>query len=114
MLLQLPLVPVLDAGKLNRQTVLESILFGVVCFFFFGTYSSNGLGLYLYRKGVMCSYSVQQESEQKGVEVLKFSPAWPVGIRCWYGFSASFVPKCDATCVVGMQLVYICIKHSPG
>lgn len=33
MLLQLPLVPVLDAGKLNRQTVLESILFGVVCFF---------------------------------------------------------------------------------
>lgn len=113
MLLQLPLVPVLDAGKLNRQTVLESILFGVV-YFFFWYHILLMVWACICTEKVSCVVTLQQESEQKGVEVLKFSPAWPVGIRCWYGFSASFVPKCDATCVVGMQLVYICIKHSPG
>lgn len=46
----------------------------------------------------------QQESEQRcgGSQVLI---AWPGGLRCWYGFSASFVPECDATCVVGRQLL---------
>lgn len=53
-------------------------------------------------------------SQSEGGEVLKFSPAWPVGVRCWYGFFASFVPKCDAMGVVGMQLFYVFIKHSPG
>lgn len=60
MLLQLPYsVPVLDAGKQSRQTMLESKGGGVV------TCSLNGFGLYLYRKSVVCSYYVQQESKQR-------------------------------------------------
>lgn len=63
------------------------------------------------KKGVMSLWAAESEQRCGGSQVLI---AWPGGLRCWYGFSASFVPECDATCVVGRQLFYVYIKHSPS
>lgn len=86
--------------------MLESIL----VWFISVRYSSNGFGLYLYRRGVMFG---QQESEQRcgGSQVL---PCLASGDQVLVRFFSFFVPKCDATCVVGMKLLYVYIKHSPG
>lgn len=88
MLLQLPLVPVLDVGKQNSQKCRNQFWFG----FFSVTYSSNSFGQYLYRRNGILLWAAGVRA--KVWRFSEFSPVWPVGIRCWYGFSASFVPKC--------------------
>lgn len=77
--------------------MLESVL----VWFISVTYS-NGFGLCLYRSGFNFG---QQESEQRcgSSQVL---PCLVCRDQVLVRFLSSFVPKCDATCAVGMQLLY--------